>query len=206
MATHKASKFFGKIGLGRKSKALTHQPKDYNAQKSSSVQELLPKSPTSERARVGVSLSATSSGISDFDNTVTVSPGHKTEKGGHGGARPKEPAGGGLSPKQSTSERHSMISCTDEAGIVGPAASDPVRNADYGPVTCIIVMIVCLSIKYVDTAVLHVQSIGYSVISVCLASVTTWMHYSISLALGLSLCVLAIAYTVIIDLLLVTKC
>ena len=122
-----ARKFLKNLGIGGRSKGPPPPKVDYSAQKSSSVQELLPKSPPSERSRV--SSSVTTSGINEFDNTVTGSPGHRIDKG-HGGARPKELQGGGISPKQSsTSDRHSIISLGDEGSMAGPAASDGTPQA-----------------------------------------------------------------------------
>ena len=123
-----AGKLLKHFGLGRKTPP--HPPKaDYTTQKSTSVQELLPKSPPSERSTV--SLSATTSHIGDLDRTGSGSPAHKTsDKSLFGGARPKDSgSSSGFSPKQSVSERHSIISIGGEDGAVGGQGSEGADGA-----------------------------------------------------------------------------
>ena len=123
------AKFISKhFGIGGK-KTPPHPPnKDYGAQKSSSVQELLTKSPTRDRSTLSLATGPSHGG--DFDTTsLTDSPHHRShhslaERVGFGGARPKESRN--LSPKSSTlgSERRATAPSTSTLEEDGPSLTD----------------------------------------------------------------------------------
>ncbi len=124
----KMSKFLKHLGLGKHQKGAPHPPKpDYGAQKSTSVQELLPRSPTRDRSTL--SLFTGSSQAAEFDtHSLTDSPhrGYYTtdrhEKPGDykgdkfatvAGTRSKDSGARSLSPKTSIASDKFNTSAAD---------------------------------------------------------------------------------------------
>ena len=124
-----ASKFLKHLGF---KKGPPHPPKpDYGAQKSTSVQELLPKSPTRDRSTL--SLAATPSHTGDFDTASLPDPHHRgflTQERDHkfGGARPKD-SGKNTSPK---GKCHTLPH-SDNLSRQSYSVSDNVESEDKSP-------------------------------------------------------------------------
>ncbi|KAK2177553.1 hypothetical protein NP493_593g01045 [Ridgeia piscesae] len=113
------AKLLKHLGFGSKKGAPQPPKVDYGAQKSSSVQELLPRSPASERS--SMCLPAAGSHAGDFETASMVSSPSRMCSGAassdkyatYGGARQKEPSSSSVSPK-SGCERHASTGATTE--------------------------------------------------------------------------------------------
>ena len=125
------------FGLGSK-KGPPHPPKpDYVTQKSSSVQELLSRSPTSEHKTSG-SLSSAASHIGSFEvaqladspsRCSRLSQSSLASTLGFGGARPKEPKESSNAP--SPKDKHSSVSgCDDD---IQDSPIEEVRQQPFVP-------------------------------------------------------------------------
>lgn len=113
------AKLLKHLGFGSKKGAPQPPKVDYGAQKSSSIQELLPRSPASERS--SMCLPAIGSHAGDFETASMVSSPSRMCSGAatsdkyatYGGARQKEPSSSSVSPK-SGCERHASTGATTE--------------------------------------------------------------------------------------------
>lgn len=111
------AKLLKHLGFGAKKAPQPPKP-DYTAPKSTSTESALARSPTSDRSTT--SLSTVTSNIGDFEVAQLPGSPHKiapSEKGGFGGARPKD-IGGGISPKSTPGDRGSVS--IDEPETPGP--------------------------------------------------------------------------------------
>ena len=127
-----AARLIKQLVFGKKNLPPQPPKPDYTAIKSTSTESSLARSPTSDRS--STSLPPTTSQLGEFEVPQLPGSPHRvapTEKGGFGGARPKD-SGGGVSPKSAPGDRAS-VSLADEPETPGADQKENTEGAVRGP-------------------------------------------------------------------------